>query len=237
MIDRQFSFTIAIISCCILQWKIMCAEILSVEKSFAANGIVPDVVSKSPAKLVTAEFDGGLYAELGNELVPNNLTNAPALAWQTEEDKNYTVAMVDPDAPSRKNPRNREWLHWLDVNVPGTDVAQGEQVSIVTCLVDPDAPSRKNPANREWLHWLVVNVPGTDVAQGEQVTSYMGPAPPKGTGLHRYVFLVYQQKVGTVLNTNQKPVGRSNFNISEFAKKILLGSPVAGNFFTAQYHG
>uniref|UniRef100_A0A914I2E8 Phosphatidylethanolamine-binding protein n=1 Tax=Globodera rostochiensis TaxID=31243 RepID=A0A914I2E8_GLORO len=161
-------------------------EILSVEKAFAANGIVPDVVSKAPAKLVTAEFDGGLYAELGNELVPNNLTNAPALAWQAEEDKKYTVAMVDPDAPSRKK-----------------------------------------PANREWLHWLVVNVPGTDVAQGEQLTSYMGPAPPKGTGLHRYVLLVYQQKVGTVVNTNQKPVGRSKFNISEFAKKNHLGPPDA----------
>ena len=27
--------------------------------------------------------------------------------------------MVDPDAPSRKNPTAAQWLHWLVVNIPG----------------------------------------------------------------------------------------------------------------------
>eukprot|EP00093_Oithona_nana_P002006 02006.XXX_4731_5152_1 [CDS] Oithona nana genome sequencing. len=29
------------------------------------------------------------------------------------EDETLTVAMVDPDAPSRKYPKYREYLHWL----------------------------------------------------------------------------------------------------------------------------
>ena len=32
----------------------------------------------------------------------------------------------DPDAPSRKDPKYREWRHWLVVNVPGGDVSRGE---------------------------------------------------------------------------------------------------------------
>lgn len=61
-------------------------------------------------------------------------------------------------------------------------------------LVDPDAPSRSNPAMRSFLHWAVVNVPGEDRPRGDTLVDYMGAAPPPGTGLHRYVFLVYQQK-------------------------------------------
>ena len=37
-------------------------------------------------------------------------------------DKLFTLAMVDPDAPSKENPENREWLHWLVVNIPGTEI-------------------------------------------------------------------------------------------------------------------
>ena len=33
---------------------------------------------------------------------------------------------TDPDAPSRKNPKYREWRHWVVVNVPGGDVSKGE---------------------------------------------------------------------------------------------------------------
>ena len=33
---------------------------------------------------------------------------------------------VDPDAPSRKEPKYREWRHWVVVNIPGGDVSKGE---------------------------------------------------------------------------------------------------------------
>ena len=31
----------------------------------------------------------------------------------------YSLAMVDPDAPSRKNPRAAQWIHWIVINVDG----------------------------------------------------------------------------------------------------------------------
>lgn len=60
-------------------------------------------------------------------------------------------------------------------------------------MLDPDAPSRAQPDFREWHHWLVVNIPGDKVAEGETLSEYVGSGPPQGTGLHRYVFLVYKQ--------------------------------------------
>ena len=37
--------------------------------------------------------------------------------------------LLDPDAPSRADPKFREWRHWLVVNIPGSDVAKGEEVA------------------------------------------------------------------------------------------------------------
>lgn len=33
--------------------------------------------------------------------------------------------MTDPDAPSRKTPKYREWCHWVVGNIPGTAVDKG----------------------------------------------------------------------------------------------------------------
>jgi len=41
----------------------------------------------------------------------------------------------------------------------------------------------------------VVNVPGDEVDKGKALGQFVGSGPPKGTGLHRYIFLVYKQPV------------------------------------------
>lgn len=51
----------------------------------------------------------------------------------------------------------------------------------------------QEPTFREWHHWLVANIPGTAVGKGEALAEYVGSGPPDGTGLHRYVYLVYKQ--------------------------------------------
>lgn len=106
-------------------------------------------------------------------------------------------------------------------------------------MTDPDAPSRQNPQYREWHHWLVVNIPGTSVGEGKTLSQYVGSGPPKGTGLHRYVFLVYKQPSSInpdeKVLTNRSGEGRGCFKIRNFAKKYNLGSPIAGNFYQAQW--
>lgn len=105
-------------------------------------------------------------------------------------------------------------------------------------MTDPDAPSRKNPIRREWHHWLVVNIPGKDVEKGETLSEYVPSAPPKNSGLHRYVFLVFKQPGKLTFDEPHKSNtdgNRGNFSTKKFAEKYKLGNPVAGNFFQAQY--
>ncbi|XP_009317831.1 PREDICTED: phosphatidylethanolamine-binding protein 4 [Pygoscelis adeliae] len=39
---------------------------------------------------------------------------------RAEKSKKYVLVLVDPDAPSRANPRNRFWRHWLGPDIPGS---------------------------------------------------------------------------------------------------------------------
>ena len=107
------------------------------------------------------------------------------------------------------------------------------------CMTDPDAPSRKEPTYREWHHWLVGNVPGAKVEDGETLSEYVGSGPPPDTGLHRYVFLVYEQNGKLSFDeprlTNRSVDNRGGFSIQKFSEKYNLGNPVAGNLYQAEY--
>ncbi|CAJ0947400.1 unnamed protein product, partial [Mesorhabditis belari] len=104
-------------------------------------------------------------------------------------------------------------------------------------LTDPDAPSRANPTRREFKHWVVVNIPGNQVEKGDEAAGYVGSGPPKDTGLHRYVFLLFKQngKVDAGFQTpNNSSDGRPNWSAATFAQKHNM-SLVAGNFYQAKY--
>lgn len=60
-------------------------------------------------------------------------------------------------------------------------------------MTDPDAPTRTNATLGEVRHWYVGNIPGKDVEKGDTLFAYIGSGPPKDTGLHRYIFLVFKQ--------------------------------------------
>lgn len=106
-------------------------------------------------------------------------------------------------------------------------------------MYDPDAPSQANPSLADVKHWLVVNIPGNDVNSGEVIAEYIGSGASKGTGLHRYIFLVFEQP--DKLSFDEPKSGkkslehRRNWSMRQFMKKYNLGKPFAGNFFKAQW--
>ncbi|XP_058130176.1 protein D3-like [Anopheles ziemanni] len=108
-------------------------------------------------------------------------------------------------------------------------------------MVDPDAPNRQEPKFREIGHWLVGNIPGTKVEDGDHMYGFVGSGPPNGSGLHRYVFLVYKQPTGRIdfskapRVSNRSRNHRLNYKHREFVKQYGLGELVAGNFYQAQY--
>lgn len=106
-------------------------------------------------------------------------------------------------------------------------------------MTDPDAPSRKEPSRREFRHWLVINIPGNDLSAGEPIFQYIGSGPPQGTGLHRYVFLLFKQPSGKVdfespYVSDHSALGRPATSTRDLIKKYKL-QLVAGNFYQAEY--
>jgi phosphatidylethanolamine-binding protein (PEBP) family uncharacterized protein len=89
-------------------------------------------------------------------------------------------------------------------------------------------------------HMLIngVTVAGTNVSttSGVPITAYAGPAPPAGSGPHRYVILLYTQpdNFSPPGNLSQPGVGVSVFDFPEYVQTSNLGPLVAANYFTVE---
>ncbi|XP_041461323.1 protein D3-like [Lytechinus variegatus] len=108
-------------------------------------------------------------------------------------------------------------------------------------MIDPDAPCREDRSVGEVIHWLVINIPGCEVSQGQVHAEHIGSGPREGSGLHRYVFLVYRQPglmnppSGEDAYRPRNSERRIRWSARRFASQHDLGDPVAGNFYLAKY--
>ena len=118
---------------------------------------------------------------------------------------------------------------------PGIGIsALGEafkNTKLTLLMVDPDAPSRSNPKCRSWLHWMVTNIEDGNGSTGNEKTEYNGPTPPKGSGLHRYILLLFEQSGNLNVIAESE---RCKFDVREFVKNNSLKGPIALNMFQTQ---
>ncbi|XP_052865726.1 protein D2-like [Anopheles cruzii] len=161
-----------------------------------------------------------------NHIVPDLVAKAPEGPLTVMYPAGAKVALGNELTPTEV--KDKPALHWD---------AQADALYTVL-MADPDAPSRSNPEMRSWKHWVVGNVPGAKIADGMVLADYIGSGPPQGTGLHRYVFLVYQQPSNVTFDEpilSSRNPNRGQWSVAEFAEKYMLGEPLAGNFYQAQY--
>lgn len=169
-----------------------------INQTMKKHKIIPDVIDTEPSAIAEISYTTGAKVNQGNELTPTQVKDPPTVRWAADENTFYTL-----------------------------------------CMIDPDAPSRANPKFREWHHWLVGNIPGSNIEKGDTLSAYIGSGPPKGSGLHRYVFVIYKQpgkidfKEQRLSNTSGQK--RGEFSVKKFADKYNLGQPIAGNFYQAQW--
>ncbi|XP_036329576.1 putative odorant-binding protein A5 [Rhagoletis pomonella] len=102
------------------------AEDNDADKLFRDMEVVPDIFEESPKELLKVTYENGLDVGGGREFTPTETKDEPKVDWTAEPDAYYTLIMSTLDYPSRENPALREWLHWLVVNIPGTDIAKGD---------------------------------------------------------------------------------------------------------------
>ncbi|XP_040575875.1 protein D2-like isoform X2 [Lepeophtheirus salmonis] len=102
----------------------------------------------------------------------------------------------------------------------------------VLIMIDPDAPSKINPKFRSYLHWVITDLDLEKMKSKNEIIKYIGPAPPKGSGPHRYVFLLYEQPTSIQIK-NFDQIIRSNFDVGKFTHDNNLHL-VAGNYYIAE---
>jgi len=103
------------------------------------NGIIPDVENDFKVELSLKVVYNGKEID-GSELTPSATSAQPELKIEGAPSANavYTIAFVDPDAPSRADPKFRNWRHWIVVNVPGDiDISKG---TVLTPYIGPGPP-------------------------------------------------------------------------------------------------
>lgn len=132
------------------------------------------------------------------------------------------------------------------VNVNSTS----KGVSYTLVMTDPDAPSRTDKQYSEFAHYLVTDIKidssklgewqQLDFSKARTILTYRGPGPPKGTGLHRYVFLLFQQLDPELVVNGPAPENRINWGygrpgagVRDWLKELPL-DPISGNYFFAE---
>lgn len=154
-------------------------------ETLTENEVLKDVLGMSApgagmaagAVALRVVYEGAGAVECGCDMRPSATKEPPRVyATGLRAGAKYTLIMSDPDAPSRAAPRCREWLHWIVANTEkrcggkGMEGEEGEEGEEET------------------------EVSG----QGYTVCDYNGPTPPRGTGKHRYVFVLYEQLKGDI---------------------------------------
>lgn len=155
------------------------------------------------------------------KIVDDLLPKAPDTILDVEFDCGFTT-LGNKFAPIQV--RNRPKVTW-----------KGAKETELYSLIMTDARNKS-----EFLHWHVGNIPGNDVDKGDVLTMFFPSAPPKDSGEHRYVFLLYKQpeKIdfqGHIKISTFEMEDRDKFSTKAFADEFRFNTPVAGNFYLAAW--
>ncbi|KAF4562454.1 hypothetical protein EYR40_004734 [Pleurotus pulmonarius] len=111
--------------------------------ALAAAQLIPDVLPPSPSftpsVLFSVVWPSGKQAHLGNELTRDDTLDEPDIVFAgvgvgeggSDDERRYTLVMCDPDAPSRAEPKYKEFRHWVrnEVLAPSRDTESGTKRS------------------------------------------------------------------------------------------------------------
>ncbi|XP_008436010.1 large ribosomal subunit protein mL38 [Poecilia reticulata] len=115
-----------------------------------------------------------------------------------------------------------------------------EEGSLWTLLLtSPDEHLLDNEA--EYLHWLVGNIPGGAVHAGEELCHYLPPFPARGTGFHRYIYVLFKQEKPISFREDLRPspchslVDRTFKTVDFYRKHQDDMTPAGLAFFQSQW--
>ena len=156
--------------------------------SFKKHGILEDVIhdtSFQPSGILAVEYSSSAPVAMGNTLPTEKARSKPqfqftfnkqmqksvpqANAYVPQDDDLFTLVMTDPDVPSKTDHKWSEFCHLVECDLKLLNEATHETSGATEFFASE------------------FNTKGSNT-----LIEYMGPAPPKGSGPHRYVFLLYK---------------------------------------------
>lgn len=176
-----------------------------------------------------SEADMKVYFE-GSEIVPDVLNVAPSGYLFVEFDRMNGINLGN--VMLLEQVQRPPVVRWPQAE-------PDEQYTLI--FTDPDYPSRNDSSEREYVLWVVANIKGSDLKEGnvretgKEIVEWKPPDPGNDPEFHRYVFVVFDQKVGEVIVDNEdwrQYQERVKFKTQRFARKHLQSKAAkAGNFF------
>jgi Raf kinase inhibitor-like YbhB/YbcL family protein len=151
-------------------------------------------------KLTSSQFAHG--AEIPATFTVEGQDISPPLAWSDVPAQTRSFALIcdDPDAPSPRRPAPEPWVHWVLFNIPADSTALAQAISQTA------EPAEVQGARQGKNSWPDDNI------------GYRGPAPPPGSGRHRYFFKLY-----ALDTTLELPAGATKQQLLAAMSGHLLG--------------
>ncbi|KAI5103515.1 39S ribosomal protein L38, mitochondrial isoform X1, partial [Silurus meridionalis] len=106
-------------------------------------------------------------------------------------------------------------------------------------LTSPD--EHLQDGEQEYVHWLIGNIPASAMCSGNEIVPYVAPFPAKGTGFHRYVFILFKQDAVVDFSSEMRlnpcySLRERSFKTLDFYRKHEdLITPAGIAFFQSQW--
>jgi len=174
--------------------------------------------------------------------MPSNQGVQHALAL-VESDPSKTLTLI----LGKHHPKPGAFIPRADAQSPpdlAFQVPDPLKTYMVVCL-DIDAPFASFDVLGPILHWIQPGLRASADSPSLRATepfvaNYIAPAPPPGSGPHRYCFFLYEQPVGFEGVKYAPPGGvnlsnwhRMRYSLDAWEKKARLKPVVAVNYFTS----
>lgn len=175
--------------------------------------IIDQVISDFEPKCFVSAFYGKKQklVALGNKFKKSETKKKPTVKIYCPNVKSttgFTLALTDPDAPSRKDPKWSEMCHWIAI-VPVFNETNSELD--LTLDLSSDTSS--------------------------DLVEYKPPSPPKETGFHRYVFVLLEGDNTNLTAPSDRQhwgTGKERHGVRDWAEQEGL-QVVGANFFEERY--
>ncbi|KAF8492196.1 phosphatidylethanolamine-binding protein [Russula emetica] len=183
--------------------------ITAIEAGFANASIVPDLLpSFNASAVMNVAFPVAGLISPGQNLSTQQVATAP----------NVTITPANSSVPATGN----YTLMMVDAGAAGTNESSGQVLHWLANFATLQNDSSPCPS-------LNVSTNG-----GLVVTNFVSPQPPAGTGLHRYVILLFLQppSFSPPANFSSPNIGIDlKFNFTDYVSSSNFTQPIAGMFF------